>query len=56
MLNWLSANWASLVTGLAVAAVVAAIIVKMMRDKRNNKGGCACGCEGCPSAGLCRKG
>ena len=55
MLDWLSANWGSLLVGLVVAAIVAAVALKMIRDKKNNKGGCACGCDGCPSAGMCHK-
>lgn len=55
MLNWLSANWASLVVGLVLAAIAAAIAVKMARDKKNHKSACGCSCAGCPSAGMCRK-
>lgn len=56
MLNWLSANWTSLLVGGAVAATVAAVVVKMIRDKRNNKNTCGCSCSGCPGANCCRKG
>ena len=56
MLTWLSANWSSLVVGLALAAIVAAIVVKMVRDKKNHKSTCGCSCAGCPSAGMCHKG
>ena len=35
MMNWLSANGATLVVGLVVAAVIAAVIGKMIRDKKN---------------------
>ena len=56
MTNWLSGNWASLVAGLAVAAVVLAAIVKMIRDKKRNKSACDCSCSGCAGAGSCPKG
>lgn len=55
MLSWFNENWGSLAVGLVVLAIVAAVIIKIVRDKKNHKGGCACGCEGCPSAGLCHK-
>ncbi|MCE5235407.1 MAG: FeoB-associated Cys-rich membrane protein [Clostridiaceae bacterium] len=55
MFEWLSANWGSLLVGLAVAAIVAAVAIKMIRDKKNHKSGCACGCEGCPRAEICHK-
>lgn len=56
MMNWLAENWASLLVGLAVAAVVAAVVVKMIRDKKHNKGACGCSCSGCPGARYCHKG
>jgi hypothetical protein len=40
------------IVGLILAGIVAAIIVKIVRDKR--KGGCAtcsCGCSGCAAGG-----
>lgn len=42
MMNWLSANGATLVVGLVVAAVITAVILKMIRDKKNHKGSCGC--------------
>lgn len=56
MFNWLSLNWASLVIGLAVAAIVAAVIVKMIRDKKQHKSTCGCSCSGCPGSAYCHKG
>ncbi|MDP3448675.1 MAG: FeoB-associated Cys-rich membrane protein [Eubacteriales bacterium] len=53
MMNWLSNNWASLVVGLVVAAVVLAAIVKMIRDKKQNKSTCGCSCSGCAGASSC---
>lgn len=35
----------------AIAAALAAIVVHGIRARR--RGGCSCGCAGCPSAGLC---
>ena len=37
MSNWLMQNGASLIVGLLVAGVIAAVIVKMIRDKKKNK-------------------
>jgi len=56
MMNWLSANLASLVVGLVVAAIVSLIIVKMIRDKKQNKSTCGCSCSGCPGGSYCHKG
>lgn len=43
------ATW---LVGGALALIVAAVIVKMIRDKKSGKGGCSCGgdcsrCKGC---------
>ena len=55
MLEWLSQNWGTLVAGAVVLAIVAAVVIKIVRDKRQHKGGCSCGCAGCPGAGVCHK-
>ena len=54
MLNWIYANWVSLVVGLVVLGVVALSVFATIRNKRKNKG--SCGCDGCPSASFCHKG
>lgn len=56
MSNWLMQNGASLIVGLLVAGVIAAVIVKMIRDKKKNKSACGCSCSGCPGASYCNKG
>ncbi len=56
MINWMTNNWSSLLVGLSVTAIVAAVIFKMIRDKRNNKSTCGCSCSGCPGASYCHKG
>lgn len=35
----------------AIAAAVIAAVVHIVRSRK--KGGCGCGCEGCPSKGSC---
>ena len=52
MTEWLSLNWQNLLAGGAVAAALAAIIIKLARDKKNGKGGCA-HCSG--SCGHCAR-
>lgn len=53
MLQFLAANWGTLVIGLAVAAVIVLVICKLRRDKKKGKASCGCGCKNCPSAGMC---
>ncbi len=42
----------TVLVGLAVLALFAAVVVKLVRDRKNGKGSCACGgdcshCKGC---------
>ena len=51
MFSFIADNIGTIVIGLLVAGIVAAIIVKLVRDKRKGKcAGCSCGCAGCPDA------
>lgn len=36
-----------------VAAAVVGIIGYLIHKKKTGKGGCGCGCDGCPHAGAC---
>ena len=48
-MEWLSANWGNLLVGTALLTVVVAIVVNLIRRKRN---GCSCGCDcGCGCCG-----
>lgn len=47
MSTFLAANCGTIVVGLIVLAIVAAIVVKIAKDKKNGKTSCGCGCEGC---------
>ena len=42
----------SILIGLVIAAICAAIIARGIHNKRNGKGGCSCGGE-CGSCGAC---
>ncbi len=54
MLEWITANLATIVVAAIVVAVVAFVIVKMVKDRKKGRGTCSCGCGGCPQAGTCR--
>jgi hypothetical protein len=53
MLSFLAENIGTIAVGLVVAAIVAAIIIKTVRDKRRGKSSCSCGCSGCGAAADC---
>ena len=42
----------TIVVGGVLALVVALIVGKLVRDRKRG-GSCGCGCEGCPSSGIC---
>ena len=52
-MQWLIENLGSIVVVLVLTAIVSAIIVHMIRQKRSGKGGCGCGCDGCANSGYC---
>lgn len=57
MLNAVLSNWGTIVVLLAVAAIVAAIAVKLIRDRKKGRSACSCGtgCSQCPSHNICHK-
>ena len=46
MTEWLSANLATVLISASLLALVALIVVFLIRKRK--KGGCGCGCEDCP--------
>lgn len=53
MLNFVTNYLGSIVVGLIVLAIVAAIIIKGVRDKRAGKSSCSCGGD-CASCKHCK--
>ena len=53
MLAWLKDNIAAIIICAALIAVIAAIIVSMVRNKEKGKPACGCGCADCPMGGSC---
>lgn len=43
---------ANFIVGALVLIAVALIVWRMVKNKRQGKGGCGCGCDGC-AAGQC---
>ena len=46
-------NLPTIIIGALVAAAVIAIVARGLYNRKHHKGGCSCGCSGCPSSGLC---
>ena len=53
MLDWLAANLATIIICAILIAVVAIIVVKLRRDKKQGKSSCSCGCQGCAMSDTC---
>lgn len=51
MLAWLTENIATIIICAVLIAVVSAIIVSMIKNKK--KGKSSCGCADCPMSGSC---
>ena len=55
MLAWLAENFATILICLVLAAMVAAIVVKLVKDKKKGKSTCGGNCGCCPMGGSCHK-
>lgn len=55
MLTWILENIATIIICVVLLAIVAAIIVGIVRDKKKGKSSCGCGCANCPMSGSCHQ-
>lgn len=46
-------NAPTFIIAAMIAAAVCAIIVKGIRNRKEGKTGCSCGCDGCAGASTC---
>lgn len=55
-MTWIISNLGTIIVALVVFGIVAAIAIKMLRDKKAGKHSCSCGCgcESCALSGKCR--
>ena len=53
MIAWLVDNLATIIICLVLLVIVGLIVRSMIINKKKGKGSCGCGCENCPSAGMC---
>ena len=53
MIQFISENLSTILITAALAAVVALIVVKMIKDKKKGKTSCGCSCTGCAGASIC---
>ena len=53
--SFLQTYGGTILVGALVAAIVAAAVYKIYRDKKHGKGSCGCGCEHCTCSEACHK-
>lgn len=53
MLAWIYQNLATIIISVIILAVVAAIIISMVRNRKKGKTACGCGCSNCPMSTSC---
>ena len=44
---------ATVLISIALAVIVGLVIFKLIRDKKQGKSSCGCGCSTCPHSGVC---
>lgn len=55
MLNWILDNAGTIIAVLALIVIIAAIIIKMVADRKKGKSGCGCDCGCCGMSEECHK-
>lgn len=55
MLEWMSANLATICISIVLIALIFAIVHILYKDKKNGKNSCGCNCAHCAMAGSCHK-
>ena len=53
MPGYIAAHMGYIVVTLILVLIVAAVILRMVRDHKTGSGGCGCGCKGCANAPYC---
>ena len=54
MVTWFLSNLSTIIICGVLAAVIAVIILSMVKNKRKGKSSCGCGCQGCAMRDSCR--
>ncbi|MDD2956512.1 MAG: FeoB-associated Cys-rich membrane protein [Oscillospiraceae bacterium] len=53
MLNFVLENWGTIAVALVLAATVALVLFRLIRNHRQGRSSCGCGCSSCPMNGKC---
>lgn len=53
MFSFISSNLPTIIVGAIVCGVVALVVIKMLKDKKNKVSSCGCGCSSCSASSFC---
>ncbi len=54
MLEWIKDNIGTIIVGAALVLLIAFIIVRMVKNKKQGKSACGCGCSDCAMKASCK--
>lgn len=52
-MSWIIENMGTIVICLLLCAIVTAIIIRLIKNKKAGKSSCGCGCQNCAMSGAC---
>ena len=55
MFQWIGDNAGTVIVSAVLIALVAGIVIRMRKDKKQGKSSCGCNCGSCPMAGSCHR-
>ncbi len=55
MLQWLTENLATVLVSAALLGILGLVIFIMLRNKKQGKKSCGCGCKGCAFSESCHQ-
>ncbi len=55
MLYWLGNHAATILIAFVLIAVMAAIVVHLVKNKKKGQSSCGCGCRDCPMSSACHQ-
>lgn len=53
MLDFICNNIATIIIGLAVLSGIVLLAIKLIKDKKNGRTSCSCGCSNCAMKDIC---
>jgi len=57
MFELIAQNLATIMIGAVVFAILAAVVIQLIKDHKNHRSSCSCcGCKNCVSSGVCHRG